>query len=193
MMITPRLTDCAECVDILALQEQIDCKIANLASCAYNKIIYGMNTECSGDTMFALLNYRRILLYRYFNPMYASKYSLYEIASRVKILVAGTKCNCVKKEAIFDASLFVIFPISSASVECCSPPGPGYQALDTYGYHNGDTYLPESGDIVYTDPDGLFPFPSSGPGETRYTVPGPGWLHIGDAGEVLGNDCNCPR
>jgi len=101
-MITPRLTDCVECVDILALQEQIDCKIANLASCAYNKIIYGMNTDCSADTVFALLNYRRILLYRYFNPMYANQYSLYQIAGRVKTLVAGAKCDCVKKESIFE-------------------------------------------------------------------------------------------
>ena len=85
-MLTPRLTNCPECAHIPALLQAIDCKIASIAHCAYNKIIFGFQTNCDCGTMADLLNYKRILTNRYFNPTYASNYSLEAIMSRITIL-----------------------------------------------------------------------------------------------------------
>ena len=86
-MLTSRLTDCTDCIDSLALIGEIDCKITDLAKCTYNKIIYGLNTGCSLETFSDLINYRRILTNKYYNPEYASKFPITTIASRIKILL----------------------------------------------------------------------------------------------------------
>jgi hypothetical protein len=98
MMITPRLTGCTNCVDIASLLEQIDCKIAELGKLEYNKIVFGFNTGCNRPLMRSLLMYKNILTYKYFNCSYLEQFPLSVIASKVKILVAGAKCNCVKKK-----------------------------------------------------------------------------------------------
>lgn len=102
MMLSPRLSECKECADILPLIEQIDCKITELAKCAYNKIIYAMNTSCDADKFSSLLHYKRILLSRFHNPEYADSIQLCLITSRVKILVAGAECDCIKEITTFE-------------------------------------------------------------------------------------------
>lgn len=102
MMLTPKLTDCTECIDINSLLEDIDCKISELAKNEYNKIIFSINAGCNESTISALLHYKRILTYKYFNCDYLKKFPLAAIASKVKILVVGAKCNCVKKKTTFN-------------------------------------------------------------------------------------------
>jgi len=45
-----------------------------------------LNQPVPAEAMLDLINYRRILIYKYFNPSYASCYTVNMIASRVKIL-----------------------------------------------------------------------------------------------------------
>ena len=85
-MLSPRLTDCIECSSIPALLKDIDCKLTILANSEYNNIVFILNNPIS-DVIGDLLNYKRILTYKYCNPDYAAKYTVKMIASRVKILI----------------------------------------------------------------------------------------------------------
>ena len=87
-MFTPRLTDCIECTDITSLLSDIECKVTDIAKDLYNNTIFALNRPISGDIMFDLLTYKRILTYRICNPDYANgvKYTTSKIISRVKLL-----------------------------------------------------------------------------------------------------------
>ena len=96
-MLTPRLTDCKDCPDILQLIEKIDCKLAEYSNGLYNNIVFMLNNSISQIDMFSLITYRRILFYKYNNYDYACKYSIKEISSRVNILTLGCKPKCTNK------------------------------------------------------------------------------------------------
>jgi hypothetical protein len=85
-MLSPRLTNCPECASIPSLIAEIDCKLADLASNLYNNVVFMLNQPVPGGTMLDLLNYRRILIYKYCNPNYNAEFTVNMIASRVKIL-----------------------------------------------------------------------------------------------------------
>ena len=82
-MLSPRLTNCLECNTIPSLLEKIDIKIAKLANVEYNNIVFALNYQIDRDAFDSLLNYKRILKYKYCNSDYASKFSIDSIASRV--------------------------------------------------------------------------------------------------------------
>ena len=86
-MLTPRLTNCEECTEIPALLKDIDCKITSIAKDLYNNTIFALNRSISGVMMFDLLQYKRILTYKFCNPDYAGQeFTINKIASRVKLL-----------------------------------------------------------------------------------------------------------
>ena len=85
-MLSPRLTSCPECASIPALIADIDCKLASLANNLYNNVVFMLNQPVPGGVMLALINYRRILAYKYCNPNYAAPFTVNMIASRVKLL-----------------------------------------------------------------------------------------------------------
>lgn len=85
-MLSPRLTNCPECANIPDLVSEIDCKLAEMANSLYNNVVFILNRPFPATTMNDLLNYRRILLYKYCNPNYAREYTVNMIASKVKIL-----------------------------------------------------------------------------------------------------------
>jgi len=79
-------TNCLECQTIPPLLSIIDCKIKELALLLYNNNVFMLGITFPTETMIDLLNYRRILQYKYINPDYAKRYSINQIASRVQIL-----------------------------------------------------------------------------------------------------------
>jgi len=85
-MLSPRLTNCPECANIPSLLGEIDCKLAELSSSLYNNVVFILNQSFPASVMSDLLNYKRILTYKYNNPTYASHYSVNMIASRIKLL-----------------------------------------------------------------------------------------------------------
>ena len=85
-MLTPRLTNCLECADIPTLLLEIDCKIKDLSIDLYNNTVFILNKPIPGVAMLSLLNYKRILTYKYCNPDYAKHFTIPMIASKVKIL-----------------------------------------------------------------------------------------------------------
>ena len=85
-MLSPRLTSCPECASIPALIADIDCKLASLANNLYNNVVFMLNQPVPGGVMLDLINYRRILAYKYCNPDYAAPFTVNMIASRVKLL-----------------------------------------------------------------------------------------------------------
>lgn len=85
-MLNPRLTECPQCSDILSLMEDIDCKITEVAKNMYNNVVFGLNMPVPMEVMGDLLNYKRILRYKFCNPNYAQAYSVNMIASKVKLL-----------------------------------------------------------------------------------------------------------
>lgn len=86
-MLQPRLTNCIECASIPALLIDIDCKLTDLAKQQYNNIIFSMTNYMPGPVIGDLLNYKRILTYKYCNPDYCKKFTVKQIASRVKVLI----------------------------------------------------------------------------------------------------------
>ena len=85
-MLSPRLTNCPECASIPALILEIDCKLSELGNNLYNNIVFMLNQPVPGGVMLDLINYRRILVYKYCNPEYAGCYTVNMIASRIKLL-----------------------------------------------------------------------------------------------------------
>lgn len=96
-MLTPRLTNCKDCCDISQLIKEIDCKLAEYSNILYNNIILMLNKPIPSEDMFALIAYKRILMFKYTNSEYACKYTLKEISSRVKSLTMGCKPKCTNK------------------------------------------------------------------------------------------------
>lgn len=86
-MLSPRLTNCIDCTKIPVLLEDIDCKLTQLANDEYNNIVFALNNNIPTSAIGDLLNYKRILTYKYCNPDYASKYTVAMIASKIKILI----------------------------------------------------------------------------------------------------------
>ncbi len=86
-MLSPRLTNCVECASIPALLNDIDCRLKELAQREYNNIVFSLNKMVKGDIIKDLLNYKRILLFKYCNPDYAPCFTVKQIASRVKLLI----------------------------------------------------------------------------------------------------------
>jgi hypothetical protein len=85
-MLSPRLTNCIECSTIPFLISEIDCKMTELASNLYNNVIFMLNQPIPSSVIIDLLNYRRILTFKYCNPDYAGCYTVEMIASKIKLL-----------------------------------------------------------------------------------------------------------
>lgn len=85
-MLTPRLINYPACATIPALLVDIDCKLKELSSNLYNNLVYALNEPIPAGAILDLLNYRRILVYKYCNENYAAAYTVDMIASRVKLL-----------------------------------------------------------------------------------------------------------
>ncbi len=86
-MINPRLGNCVACTTIPALLGNIDCRMTELAKKQYNNTVFILNLKLPHQAMWDMLQYKRILEYKYCNADYASCYSVDQIASRVKVLI----------------------------------------------------------------------------------------------------------
>lgn len=86
-MLYPKASLCPANSTIPALVEDIDCKLTELAKNAYNNIVFSLGYPTPGTVIGDLLNYKRILFYKYCNPDYAKCFTVDMIASRVKILI----------------------------------------------------------------------------------------------------------
>lgn len=86
-MLSPRLTDCINCSNIPSLLSDIDCKLRELANNLYNNTVFSLNREIKGIVITDLLNYKRILTFKWCNPNYASHFTVNMIASKVKLLI----------------------------------------------------------------------------------------------------------
>lgn len=85
-MLTPRLTSCKNCPDILSLIEEIDCKIFDIGGKLYNNVVFMLNKQVNAELIIDLMIYKRVLTYKYCNPDYAPSYTVAMIASKIKLL-----------------------------------------------------------------------------------------------------------
>lgn len=85
-MLQPQLANCPACSTIPSLVKTIDEKLVELANNLYNNTVFILNRPINGTAMLDLLNYRRILMYKFCNPDYANCFTVEQIASRVKLL-----------------------------------------------------------------------------------------------------------
>jgi hypothetical protein len=86
-MLQPRLNNCVDCTSIPSLLEDIDCKLTEMAKSQYNNIVFALNKRVNTGAINDLLNYKRILTYRYCNPNYAVPFTIEQIVSKIKILI----------------------------------------------------------------------------------------------------------
>lgn len=87
MMLEPRLNNCIDCATIPVLINNIDAKIASLATEEYNNIVYDLNHYINGQVIFDLLEYKQILEWKFCNADYCKAFTVPMIASRVQILI----------------------------------------------------------------------------------------------------------
>lgn len=85
-MLSPRLTNVAASTTIVALLADIDLKLMELANDLYNNVVFSLNRQINSVAINDLLNYKRILRYKYCNVDYASPFTVEMIASRIKLL-----------------------------------------------------------------------------------------------------------
>ena len=85
-MLSPRLTNVAASTNIPALLADIDLKLMELANELYNNVVFSLNNSINSVAINDLLNYKRILRYKYCNSNYASSFTVEMIASRIKLL-----------------------------------------------------------------------------------------------------------
>lgn len=97
-MLSPRLTNCPECVNIPYLLKKIDCKLAQFGNRLYNNISFMLNQSIPTDDIFQLIMYKRILTYKYCNPSYLCDYSVNNISSKVIRLTTGCVSRCNEPE-----------------------------------------------------------------------------------------------
>jgi hypothetical protein len=85
-MLQPSLINNVDCGTIPVLLDDIDCKLKELANNLYNNTIYSLNHPVNGSVFLDLLNYKRILTYKFCNPDYGQPFTVEMISSRVKLL-----------------------------------------------------------------------------------------------------------
>ena len=86
-MLTPKLNNCIDCTSIPALLSDIDCKLTEMAKSQYNNIVFALNKQINDVAISDLLNYKRILTYKYCNSEYTDGFTVQNIASKIKLLI----------------------------------------------------------------------------------------------------------
>jgi len=86
-MLQPRLNNCIDCATITVLLNNINIKIASVATEQYNNIVYDLNHYINGQVIFDLLEYKQILEWKFSNPDYCAAFTVPMIASKVQLLI----------------------------------------------------------------------------------------------------------
>ena len=96
-MLLTKNTNCKDCENISNIIFSIDCAIFEVSRNMYNNIAFLLGKEVDRKRLNNLLHYKRILVYKTYNPEYVCKFSLETILSEVKKLTLGCKkeCDCI--------------------------------------------------------------------------------------------------
>jgi hypothetical protein len=86
-MLTVKLSGCTDCADLHDLLCQIDSKLLYYGTNHLNNTKLLLDLEFNKDVVDCLINYKRILSNKIFNPSYCCSVNLTNIISRVKILL----------------------------------------------------------------------------------------------------------
>lgn len=84
-MLNIKITTCTSCSNILSLTSEIDSKLFYYANNNWNNVSLLLDLDYNQDAIGKLLNYKRILNKRLYNPNYACDIELNKIISQVKI------------------------------------------------------------------------------------------------------------
>ncbi len=90
----PITRECQDCQDLEKVLSDIDCTLLDLVQSHYNALVYGTKDCCNESLYQSLLNYRRIVEARTYNPNYpCSVYSSNEILGKARLLSYKTDCS----------------------------------------------------------------------------------------------------
>ena len=176
-MLLPRLTDCVNCSSIPALLANIDCKLLQLSKDLYNNTVFILNKKFSSVVMNDLLMYKRILTYKYCNSEYAGKYTVDQIASRVRVLTGNSKACCSEcyegfggygptttstttVEPISYVEICLGYSDSGCSGACSADCSTYYVSQSCYNSIIGGDIVQRSDCTIYTDSFGSVPAPT---------------------------------
>jgi hypothetical protein len=122
-MLTPRLTNCAQCDDICSLIDSIDCKVAEMSVSLYNNVVFMLNKSFDHELLSDLLNYKRILQYKVCNPNYAGHFTVNMIASKVRRFTSGCikDCSCRISSVETTTSTSTLAPITTSTTTIAPP------------------------------------------------------------------------
>jgi len=114
-MLFPKLTNSPQCAEIPALLENIDCALAKLSIELYNNTIYMFNKRVDSYSIFALLEYKKILTIKYCEPDYLSCFTIPMIASKVKKLSLNCKSKCVEQIILTTTTTTTVAPTTTTT------------------------------------------------------------------------------
>jgi len=139
MMLTPKITNCKTCADILPLICEINCKMAQMSMSLYNNIVFALNLHIEYMKMLDLLNYKRILQAKLVNPDYACEFSINQIASKVKLITLG----CKSKDQCCEPDIILALTTTTTTAAPCFRP---------VGLNNGSVVFNSvmNNDVVWT-------------------------------------------
>jgi len=108
----PITRECQDCPDLQELLSDIDCTLLDLVKNKYNSVIYGIQECCDDELYNQLVNYKRIITARTYNPHYpCSEYSSNELLSKVRLLAYKKNCSrCPECEEVFTTTTTTSMP-----------------------------------------------------------------------------------
>lgn len=108
----PITRECQDCPDLQKVLADIDCTLLDLSLSKYNSVIYGVDSCCSKDLYRTLVNYKRIITARLYNPHYpCSQFTSNELLSKIRLLTNKTNCSrCPECEEVLTTTTTTVFP-----------------------------------------------------------------------------------
>lgn len=210
-MLSPRLTNIAAGTSIPALLASIDRKLMELANDLYNNVVFSLNNKINSEEINDLLNYKRILRYKYCNPDYASPFTVQMIASKIA-LYSPYNCSCSKFNIVYGESTTTTTTSNPSTTSSTTTVTPTIVSIClTYASTGGcaascgldcSTYYTDSacanyintnaapqplGCIIYTDPQGTILAPNG-----FYSRPTGLCYIIGNGGGAISGITLCP-
>lgn len=95
-MLSLKLTSCRECAEIPYMISAIDCMLAKISKNLYQNLTLMINNPIDREQFNSLLIYKRVLIYKYCNPDYASDFTLQMVSNRVNVLTSGCNKPCTE-------------------------------------------------------------------------------------------------
>lgn len=97
-MLSAQIKECKNCNSLKELRTLVDCSLQNLLRNKLNSEKYNVETYYCSDTVQHLLQYKRILTRKLYNPTYLCGIDNADIVNQVTKILFGDCSSCIQCE-----------------------------------------------------------------------------------------------